>query len=64
MTENAGITVDMSARTSTDDASSVCTEAEVETYTTLEIKTGECLASMMEGGEIENKADRGRSVAS
>ena len=39
-------------RTSTDDDSPVCSEAEVEAYTTLEIKTGECLVSIVEEGEI------------
>ena len=32
--------VDMFGRTSTDDDSPVCSEAELEAYTTLEIKTG------------------------
>ena len=36
----------------TDDDSPVCSEADVEAYTTLEIDTGECLVSMMEEGEI------------
>ena len=42
-TENAVMAVDMLGRTSTDDDSPMCSEAEVEAYTTLEIKTGECL---------------------
>ena len=52
---------DMPGRTSTNDDSPMCSEAEVEAYTTLEIKTGECLVSMMEGGRGD-KADGGRSV--
>ena len=51
-TENAVMAVDVLGRTTTDDDYPVCSEAEVEAYTTLEIKTGECLASMMEEGEI------------
>ena len=48
--------VDMLGRTSTDDDSPVCFGADVEAYTTLEIKTCECLVSMMGGGG-EDKAD-------
>ena len=47
-TENAVMAVDMLGRTSTDDDSPVCAEAEVEVYTILETKTGECFVSMME----------------
>ena len=61
-TENAVIAVDMLGRTSTDDDSPVCSGADVEAYTTLEIKTCECLVSMMGGGGGD-KADGGRSVA-
>ena len=43
--------VDMLGRMSTDDDSPVCSEADVKAYTTLEIKTGECLVSMMEEAE-------------
>ena len=43
--------------TSTDDDSSVCSEADVGAYTTLEIKTGECLVSMMEEGGIWQMGD-------
>ena len=46
--ENAVMAIDMLGRTSTDNDSPVCSEADVEAYTTLEIKTGECLVSMME----------------
>ena len=48
---NAVMAIDMLGRTSTDDDSPVCSEADVEAYTTLEIKTGECLVSMMEKGK-------------
>ena len=48
-TENEGM--------ATDDESPVCSEAEVEEYTTLEIKTGECLVSMMEEGEMRQMGD-------
>ena len=44
--------VDMLGRMSTDDDSPVCSEADVEAYTTLEIKTGEYLVSMMEEVKI------------
>ena len=44
--------IDMLGTKSTDDDSQVCSEADVEAYTTLEIKTGECLVSMMEEGGI------------
>ena len=44
--ENAGMAVDILGRTSKDD------KADVEAYTTLEIKTGEWLVSMMEKGGI------------
>ena len=53
--------IDMLGRTLTDDDSQVCSGADVEAYTTLEIKTGECLVSMMGGGG--DKTDRGLSVA-
>ena len=55
--ENAVIAVDMLGKTSTDDDSSVCSEADVEAYTTLEIKASECLVSMMEEGEIRQMGD-------
>ena len=42
--------VDMLGRASTDDDSPVCSKAEVETYTTLEIKTAEFFVSMTEEG--------------
>ena len=47
----------MPGRTSTNDNSPMCSEAEVEAYTTLEIKAGECFVSMMEGGEIRQMGD-------
>ena len=47
----------MLGRTSTDDDSPVCSGADVEAYTTLEIKTGECLVPMMEEGEIRQMGD-------
>ena len=40
--------VNMLGRTSTDDDFPVCSEAELEAYTTLEIKTDECLVSIEE----------------
>ena len=43
--------INMLGRTSTDDDSPVCSEADVEAYTALKIKTRECLVSMMEEGE-------------
>ena len=46
--ENAVKAIDMLGKTWTDDESPVCSEADVEAYTTLEIKTGDCLVSMME----------------
>ena len=49
--------VDMLGRTSTDDDSPVCSEADVEAYTTLEIKTGECLVSMVEERRIRQMGD-------
>ena len=49
--------IDMLGRTSTDDDSPVCSEADVEAYTTLEIRTGECLVSMMEEGGIRQMGD-------
>ena len=55
--ENAGMAVDMPGRTSTDDDSPVCSEAEVGAYTTLEMKTSECLVSMMEEREIRQMGD-------
>ena len=50
-TENAVMAVDMLRRTSTDGDSPVCSEADVEAYITLKIKTGECLVSIMEEGK-------------
>ena len=50
--ENTVMTVDILGRTSTDDDLLVCSEADVEAYTTLKITTGECLASMMEEGGL------------
>ena len=44
--ENAVMVIDMLGTTSPDD-SPVCSKANAEAYTTLEIKTGECLVSMM-----------------
>ena len=35
----------------------MCPEADVEAYTTLEIKTGECLVSMVEAGGIRQMGD-------
>ena len=49
--------VDMLGKTSTDDDSPVCSEADAEAYTTLEIKTGECLVSMMEEGGIRQMGE-------
>ena len=49
--------VNMLGRTSTDDDSPVSSEADVEAYTTLEIKKGDCLVSMTEEGEIEQMGD-------
>ena len=49
--------IDMLGRTSTDDDSPVCSEADVQAYTTLEIKTGECLVSVMEKGGIRQMGD-------
>ena len=54
---NAAMAVDILGRTSTDDDSPVCSEADVEAYTTLEIKTGECFVSMMEEGGISQMGD-------
>ena len=51
------MTVDMLGRTSMDDDSPVCSEADVKAYTTLEIKTGECLVSMMEEREKRQTGD-------
>ena len=45
------MTVDILGRTSKDD------DPDVEAYTTLEIKTGECLVSMMEEGGIRQMGD-------
>ena len=55
--ENAVMAADMLGRTSTDDVSPVCSEADVEAYTTLENKTGECLVSMIEEGGIRQMGD-------
>ena len=52
-----GDAVDMPGRTSTNDDSPVRSEAELEAYTTLEIKTCECLVSMMEEGAIRRIGD-------
>ena len=49
--ENAVMAVGILGRTSKDD------EADVEAYTILEIKTGECLVSMMEEGGIRQMGD-------
>ena len=49
--ENAVMAVDILGRTSKDD------DSDVEAYTTLEIKTGECLVSMMEDGGIRQMVD-------
>ena len=49
--------IDMLGRTSTDDDSPVCSEADLEAYATLEMKTGECLVSMMEEGGIRQIGD-------
>ena len=56
-TDNAVMAVDMLSKKSTDDDSQVCPEADVEAYSTLEIKTGECLVSMMEEGGIRQMGD-------
>ena len=49
--ENAVMAVDILGRTSKDD------DSDVEAYTTLEIKTGECLVSMMKEGGIKQMGD-------
>ena len=49
--KNTVMAIDMLGRTSTNNYSPVCSEADVEAYTTLEIKTSECLVSTMEEGE-------------
>ena len=49
--------VEMLGRTSTDDDSSMCFEAELEAYTTLEIKTGKCLVSIKEEVAIRQMGD-------
>ena len=49
--ENAAIAVDILGRRSKDD------DPNVEAYTTLEIKTGECLVSMVEEGGIRQRGD-------
>ena len=49
--KNAVMTVDILGRTSKDD------DSDVEAYTTLETKTGECLVSMMEEGGIRQMGD-------
>ena len=56
-TENAVMAVDMLGKTSTDDDSPVCSEADAEACTTLEINTGECLVSMMEEGGIRQMGE-------
>ena len=55
--EKAVVAIDMLGITSTDDDSPGCSEADVQAYTTLEIKTGQCLASMMEEGGIRQLKD-------
>ena len=55
--ENAVMVIDMLGRTSTDDDPPVCSEADVEAYTTLEVNTGECLVLMMEEGGIRQTGD-------
>ena len=55
--ENAVMATDMLGKTSRDDDSPVCSEADVQAYTALEIKTGECLDSMMEEGGIRQMGD-------
>ena len=60
--ENAVMATDMLGRTSTDDDSPVCSEADVEAYTTLENKTRRVFGFNDGGGG--NKADGGRAVAS
>ena len=50
--ENAVMAIGMLGKMSTDDDSTVYSEADVESYTTLEIKPGESLVSMMEEGGI------------
>ena len=49
--------IDILGRTSTDGDSPVCSEADVEAYTTLKIKTGECLVSMVEERGIRQIGD-------
>ena len=49
--EKAAMAVDILCRTSNDD------DSDDEAYTTLEIKTGECLVSMMEEGGIRQMGD-------
>ena len=49
--DNAVMAVDILGRTSKDD------DPDVEAYTTLEIKTGECLVSMIEKGGIRQMGD-------
>ena len=49
--ENAVMAVDILGRTSKDD------DSDVEAYTTLEIKTGECLVSMLEEGGVSQLGD-------
>ena len=55
--ENVVMTVNMLGRKSKDDDSPVCSEAKVEAHTTLEIKTGDSLVSMMDEGEIGQMGD-------
>ena len=55
--ENAVMAVDMLGETSMDNDSPVCSEADVEAYTTLETKIGECLVSMMEERGIGQMGD-------
>ena len=55
--ENAVMAIDMLGTKSTDDDSPVCSEADIKAYTNLEIKTGECLVSMVEEGAIRQMKD-------
>ena len=49
--ENAVLAVDILGRTSKDE------DSDVEAYTSLKIKTGECLVSMMDDGGIRQMGD-------
>ena len=50
--ENAVMAIGVLCRTSTDDESPVCSEADLEAYTTLEVKTGKCFVSIIEEGRM------------